>query len=530
MCLDNVHKMYGSLYHQGYASYVVRLRLPEAPDNPLVLHVDRISDAYEIYWVPMDAPEKAWRVAAEGKMTGAMTAGISHRAHSLTQARDGLLLINVRGTLSSRNGIINTLTVFDGPHLQSTIQIERLFEGVMIGFILIVAALNFCLYAFHRKDEATLVLTLAGVAILIRFLTIGDNIETLFGAEWHPLRIRVEYANYAFLFWTALVLNQTLLSQRVHNWRLTVGHAVMAFFFIVYSFAAPLDYVTASAPAVEAFGYATLGIIIAGCFIAGVKQVANAGFVLLIWLAMGVAAICDYLTTEATGYVSNLLDMMFVLGLMAYSVQVGRRVISSINRAKFLEEERALLKKLHKDAVDSARRDHLTGLLNRQAFDVELSHAWQQHEKDRSALSLILFDIDHFKGINDTHGHPIGDRVLQSVSQLLKDTPLRKSDRICRYGGEEFALILPGTRGRDAQKIAERIRKSIARHTTTCTPDLTLMITCSFGIATAAQSGPDTEKQLIEQADKALYRAKAAGRNGVARFGAKAAELPAKAA
>lgn len=506
-------------YHHGYASYLVRLRLPEAPENPLMLMVDHIADAYEIYWVPMEAPETAWRIAAEGNMTGPLVAGKSHRAHSLTKAQDGLLLINVRGALTSRNGIIETITVFDGPHLQSTIQIDRLFEGVMIGFILIIAALNFCLFVFHRKDFATFVLTFAGVAILIRFFIVGDNIETVFGAEWHRLRIRVEYANYAFLFWTAVLLNQTLLFQKVKNSRLVVSHAVMAFFFVVYSFAAPLDFVTASAPAVDTFGFITLGIILCGCFLAMVKQVPNAGFVLLVWLAIAGASICDLLRTEATGYASHLLDMMFVLGLLAYSVQVGSRVINSINRAEFLEEERALLKKLHQDAVDNARRDHLTGLLNRQAFDDELSHAWLQREKADNQMSLILFDIDHFKAINDTHGHPIGDKVLKSVAELLKNTRLRKSDRICRYGGEEFALILPGTRGKDAVKIAERLRKSIAKHSTACADDLTLMITCSFGVATASPNGPEEATQLIEQADLALYRAKSAGRNRVERYG-----------
>jgi len=513
-------------YHHGYASYVVRLRLPEAPENPLVLHVDRIADAYEIYWVPFNAPETAWRLAAEGSMTGPLVAGKTHRTHSLAQAQDGLLLINVRAGHTSRNGMIHTITVYDGRHLQSTVMIERLFEGAMIGFIILVGALNFCLFAFHRKDFATFVLTLAGVAILIRFVTVGDNIETLFGAQWYAFRIRLEHANTAFLFWTALLLNQTLLWQRVRNSRLIVGHAVLTSLFVAFALVAPLEYVTSAESWLYVLGSVTLCIILIGCLIAILNKVQYAAFVGLSWFAIGSTAIYDTLVSDATGYDSNVVDRMFVIGLMAYSVQVGRRVISSINRAEFLEEERVLLKKLHQDAVDNARHDHLTGLLNRQAFDDELAHAWLQKEKENSHLSLILFDIDHFKGINDAYGHPIGDKVLQSVSQLLRDTRLRNSDRICRYGGEEFAIILPNTRGKDAQKIAERLRKTIAGHATACAPDLTVMITCSFGLATATSKGPEEAVQLVEQADLALYDAKGSGRNKVKRYGMPHGDAP----
>lgn len=508
-----------SPYHHGYASYVVRLKLPEAPENPLVLHVPHIADAYEIYWVPLEEPETAWRMSVEGNMTGPLVVGKSNRSHSLAMAQDGLLLINVRATQTSLNGILNTISVFDGPHLQSTMMIERLFEGAMIGFTLIVALLNFCLFAFYRKDLATLVLTLAGIAIMIRFLTVGDNIETLFGAQWHGLRIRLEYANSAFLFWVAMLLNQTLLWQGLRNFRVIESHTVVTILYVVFSVLAPLDFVTASQNALIGLGFVTLCFILFSCGVAAWKKVPNAMFIMFIWTVISGFAAFDVIKSNATGYDWNTLDKMFVVGLMAYSVQVGRRVISAINRAEFLEEERKLLKKLHQDAVDSARHDHLTGLLNRQAFDGELTHAWLQREKENSPLSLILFDIDHFKGVNDTHGHPIGDKVLKSVAQLLKNTSLRNSDRICRYGGEEFALILPNTRGKDAKKIAERLRQSIAGHSTECSAELTLMITCSFGIATATYKGPEDATQLIEQADHALYCAKGAGRNRVERYG-----------
>ena len=105
-----------------------------------------------------------------------------------------------------------------------------------------------------------------------------------------------------------------------------------------------------------------------------------------------------------------------------------------------------------------------------------------------------------------------------SEFQLIS-TMTRQGDCLARYGGEEFAIILPNTRGKDAEKIAERLRKTIAGHTTACAPDLTVVITCSFGLATATSKGPEEPVQLVEQADLALYGAKGSGRNKVKRYG-----------
>ncbi|TCL09219.1 diguanylate cyclase (GGDEF)-like protein [Shimia isoporae] len=504
---------------KGYGSYVVRMLLPEAGEDPLVLVAPRIKDAYEIYWIPMNAPDEAVRIAAEGTMTGKLVASQGHQAHGLARGSDGLLLINVRSEMTVRQGIVRALKVYESSHYQASLQMERLFEGALMGFMLLVAVLNLCLYIFHRKDHATLVLTLAGLAILIRSVCVGGSIETVFGPEWRPFRLRLEYANAFFLLWTAVLLNQTLLWERIRHWRMITIVGGLCAIGVAYSLIAPLPYVTMAARTIQWAGFAAILMILIGCCLAVYRKVPNAIPFLLGWLTMLTAAVYDVVTTLYTGHMVNTLDVMFAIGIMAYSVTVGRRVIQAINRAEFLEEERALLQKLHQDAVDTARHDHLTGLLNRQAFDDEMAHAWLQREKEDGQLSLVLFDIDHFKGINDTHGHPIGDKVLKSVAALLKETRLRKSDRICRYGGEEFALILPGTRGKDAVKIAERLRQSIAGHITECSPDLSLIITCSFGVASASAKGPSEPALLIEEADAALYQAKATGRNRVERYG-----------
>ncbi|MDP5055000.1 MAG: GGDEF domain-containing protein, partial [Congregibacter sp.] len=155
-----------------------------------------------------------------------------------------------------------------------------------------------------------------------------------------------------------------------------------------------------------------------------------------------------------------------------------------------------------------ARTDGLTGILNRRAFDSELSIAVARSERYQRDLSLIIVDLDKFKRLNDKHGHPTGDAVIRTVARIMEDTA-RRIDVITRIGGEEFALILPDTPASAALQLAERLREAI----TNAGMD-SIEITASFGVA----STQDTDRNaaaLFKSADEALYTAKAAGRNCV---------------
>jgi diguanylate cyclase (GGDEF)-like protein len=157
-----------------------------------------------------------------------------------------------------------------------------------------------------------------------------------------------------------------------------------------------------------------------------------------------------------------------------------------------------------------AETDALTGLLNRRTFD-----RLGQSDPDFDYLSvetgLILMDIDRFKPINDTYGHVAGDAVLRAVATLVSEM-VRKNDLVMRYGGEEFAIVLPNTSVRTLVRIAETLRAAIAEQAITLADGTELRVTASFGVATGRRGGADWEA-LIEAADQALYAAKAEGRN-----------------
>lgn len=163
--------------------------------------------------------------------------------------------------------------------------------------------------------------------------------------------------------------------------------------------------------------------------------------------------------------------------------------------------------------------DPLTGVHNRRYFDERLREETGLSLRRRSPLVCLLLDVDHFKRINDGHGHQVGDWVLREVAGRIK-SQLRLSDSLSRYGGEEFATLLAQTDERQALAIAERIRRSIADRPFELPEQVSLSVTLSVGLATlpapAASRDLDTSmRELVAAADRALYRAKDSGRNRV---------------
>jgi diguanylate cyclase (GGDEF)-like protein len=159
----------------------------------------------------------------------------------------------------------------------------------------------------------------------------------------------------------------------------------------------------------------------------------------------------------------------------------------------------------------AATRDPLTDTLNREQFTRRLATAWEHTRRLDLPIALLLVDLDHFKRVNDTHGHQAGDRALQAVAGALQSA-VRKPDAVGRYGGEEFAVLLPETGLEEAAGTAERLRLAV-EELEIAVKGGTLRITASVGVASAPPLELDRPEALIQAADAALYRAKDGGRN-----------------
>jgi len=176
-----------------------------------------------------------------------------------------------------------------------------------------------------------------------------------------------------------------------------------------------------------------------------------------------------------------------------------------------IESESAHLMERLAAVREAATRDALTGCLNRAAFDERIDEELARRTGGAAPLSLLIGDIDWFKRVNDTYGHPAGDKVLRAVAAVLQ-RGTRSSDFLARYGGEEFVLLLPGTGIDGAMDLAEDLRACIAR-TRFLHQGRRVRVSMSFGVAEILAG--DTPTTLLERADQALYQAKAAGRNRV---------------
>ncbi len=159
--------------------------------------------------------------------------------------------------------------------------------------------------------------------------------------------------------------------------------------------------------------------------------------------------------------------------------------------------------------IEHAQIDPLTGLPNRRVLMERLQHEWARIERNGGQLSFIMVDIDHFKRVNDVHGHQIGDKMLQEVAAIISQQ-CREVDLPARYGGEEFAIVVAGETTSGAACLADRCREEIANARVTVNGE-TIAVTASFGVA-SANNLPSLDV-LMKQADEALYRAKQAGRN-----------------
>ncbi len=221
------------------------------------------------------------------------------------------------------------------------------------------------------------------------------------------------------------------------------------------------------------------------------------------------------------------LQCFICLPLTSHSYPMGVLYFYRTDRDVFLPEEINLLTtfanlaagaihnaRLHAQTQDMATTDALTDLYNRRALDARLECEILRSQRYSKPFSLMMLDIDHFKKVNDTHGHAAGDSVLRQLGALLIDET-RDVDIVARYGGEEFVITLPETTIEPAKQVAERIRSRIADAPFTLPHGETIHLTISIGVSCFPNAAAAKSEEILERADRALYIAKRLGRNRV---------------
>lgn len=223
----------------------------------------------------------------------------------------------------------------------------------------------------------------------------------------------------------------------------------------------------------------------------------------------------------ATDYLVKLPEKIELLARIrahskSYVVQKERdEAFRNLSRMQAqLEDMNVELSRSNHELQRLSSLDGLTGLANRRLFDDTLEREWQRTARSETPLSLIFADIDFFKRYNDHYDHQAGDDCLKRVSHALGSIVHRPADLVCRYGGEEFVMILPDTTAEGALAVADKMLHSVAAlHIEHQNSDAADHVTLSIGVATASPTAGARPEDLIETADQMLYRAKARGRN-----------------
>jgi diguanylate cyclase (GGDEF)-like protein len=221
-------------------------------------------------------------------------------------------------------------------------------------------------------------------------------------------------------------------------------------------------------------------------------------------------ALCGF-----TGTLVYSLNRVTKVALARAETELGQRKLieEALNVAnQKLSQRVEEVEYLQQELREQALRDSLTGLYNRRYLNDALDRELVRAKRDRSPLSLLMIDVDHFKKVNDTHGHHVGDKILAQLATLLT-THARGSDIVCRYGGEEFLVLMPGTGEDFARSRAEEIRQK-SELLIGQMEERVVHVTLSIGIAVYPAHGENWE-EVVRKADNALYQSKHEGRNRV---------------
>lgn len=207
-----------------------------------------------------------------------------------------------------------------------------------------------------------------------------------------------------------------------------------------------------------------------------------------------------------------LRDHFYLAAVSLFVALAVHALRSAALQSRYMQSELAL-RTAHELLEKLSLTDGLTGVANRRCFDQTLQGEWQRAARDDKPLALLIIDIDFFKSLNDTFGHPYGDACLVQIAAALRSALPRASDLVARFGGEEFAAILPATGLAGAQAVAQKMQEAIAAAAIAQAPSRGGLVTASIGLA--LNSGRQAPEQLLAAADQALYRAKQHGRNRI---------------
>lgn len=511
----------------GYATYRLTVQLPPSSETK-ALNVVLISTAYSL-WVDGKKILTNGTVGVDKlsmvPLWKPSTASFTHPGGTVE------IVVQVSNFMHRRGGIRHSIVM--GTELQiRQAREERLFwEHISFGCLCIMGLYHFGLFLFRRNDSSFLYFSLFCLVIVLRTATTGSHLMNMYTDFSWASTIRIEYLSfYGCIPILTLFLNS--LYPKENTWimvRLSVFVGIL-FYLVVLFTPAHIYSRTLSAYQALSFLYGLYFVLVLG--LAVFRKRTGAMIFFLGFLALTAAGVNDILYSRMIIFTGSYghLGFLFFLASQAYLLlqRYAKAFYTSEKLSKKLEEsvihlEDTVEKRTRelKSAYDTIKlisiKDALTDCYNRRYLDEQLAREAALAHRYQRPFSIILCDIDYFKQINDDHGHPVGDQVLVEFSAILKAQVRQETDWVCRYGGEEFLIILPQTQKEPAVLLAQRIRKKIEENEFCKSPQI-IRLSASFGVSEFLIDNKDISQgvdDLLNLADKRLYVAKHKGRNRV---------------
>ncbi|MFT6085827.1 MAG: diguanylate cyclase (GGDEF)-like protein [Glaciecola sp.] len=522
----------------GYGTYLLKIDGLRGAFQQPAIHMRSVSDAWQAWWVNVDGSNRylgeSGKISRDGNNQ-------QHRYRTTildlpADSSAGTLVIYLSSHTSSRAGLFAVPAIQEHEQVSRSIYIDLAIRILLIGVGLFVVMQNLIFYVQRPKEKTLILLVIFGLSGLMRGLVSSDYFYVFVGDPSHFSTIsRLEYL---LIIWPAIAglhffanlcpfkgdkqfvqFNYSILILTIMATWLLPMHTIMLYLFV---YQAVLLFIATSVLVIVANGIikrmpgsqslmmSLLPLILAMCndiYATYASQynlfVTEYALFLFFFMQSQIHASHYLSALETAEHLSNHLQQE--IGLKTEELSVRNQMLET--RTVYLEQQRNKIKEL-------SQIDHLTGLFNRQTLD-EYSKTQFKHSQDNQLpLSVIMMDIDNFKSVNDQFGHGVGDDCLKFVAVYLATSGLRKVDIIARYGGEEILILLPNTDLVAAEIITRRICAGLSSESVVGdhTP---ITLTASFGVAERRTSDVNRIEYLIDEADKALYRAKVNGKNRV---------------
>ncbi|MGI0153661.1 sensor domain-containing diguanylate cyclase [Pseudidiomarina sp. WS423] len=408
--------------------------------------------------------------------------------------------------------------------------------GLYFGLILCMVFYNLFTYLVTRDRSF---LNYSAYTLSVGLLMAGlDGVGYQYlwpGSVWIQDRIVTMIGSIMILFATLVTMG--VLQTKQHSARL---HRVLRFFMALYGVIFLLSLILPYAvliPFVLGFAVICCGFLLScgiilwrrGLIYARIYTFALGGLLAAISInALGYLGLFEsvfvqrYAIMAASAFEVLLLSWALALRFnesrqeqLGLKEQLNHQLEDMVTkRTQELKQVMLRLQKANQELEQKSNEDGLTGLYNRRFLNQEFKREFRRSMRSGRELTLIMLDIDHFKPLNDSHGHLVGDQILIELAQVLRQLLRRASDTVYRYGGEEFVVLLPDTDEIGARDIAMKIAEKVRQHAFD-TDQGEMRITVSMGVAVARPGVYDQPTQLLAAADEALYRAKAAGRDQI---------------